>query len=117
LSIFLSGGQGQVVGGNVVGLLMAAGPVVLMAASFANAVFERLPLDDQEQAGAVQVQPTASQNSGVTGSGGQIMGDGGGGSSTGGGGFFPMGGAHHGTYPFSADLFGSWGGNASRPPF
>ena len=52
----------------------------------------------------------------MTGSGGQ-MGDGGGGSSTGGGGFFPMGGAHHGTYPFSADLFGSWGGNASRPPF
>lgn len=116
LSIFLSGGQGQVVGGNVVGLLMAAGPVVLMAASFANAVFERLPLDDQEEAGEVQVQPTASQNSGVTGSCGQ-MGDGGGGSSTGGGGFFPMGGAHHGTYPFSADLFGSWGGNASRPPF
>ncbi|KAJ6392476.1 hypothetical protein OIU77_026271 [Salix suchowensis] len=93
------------------------GPVVLMAASFANAVFERLPLDDQEEAGAVQVQPTASQSSGVTGGTGGQMGDGGGGSSTGGGGFFPMGGAHHGTYPFSADLFGSWGGSASRPPF
>lgn len=119
LSIFLSGGQGQVVGGNVVGPLMAAGPVVLMAASFANAVFERLPLDDQEEAGAVQVQPTASQSSGVTGSGGQ-MGDGGGGSGTGGAGsgFFNMaGGAHHGNYPFSGDLFGPWGGSAARPPF
>ncbi|KAB5557813.1 hypothetical protein DKX38_008722 [Salix brachista] len=116
LSIFLSGGQGQVVGGNVVGPLMAAGPVVLMAASFANAVFERLPLDDQEEAGTVQVQPTASQSSGVTGSGGQ-MGDGGGGSGTGTGFFNMAGGAQHGNYPFSGDLFGSWGGSAARPPF
>ncbi|KAG6438236.1 hypothetical protein SASPL_103173 [Salvia splendens] len=38
LSIFLSGGQGQVVGGIVVAPLVASGPVVLMAASFANAV-------------------------------------------------------------------------------
>ncbi|KAJ0085269.1 hypothetical protein Patl1_09330 [Pistacia atlantica] len=69
LSIFLSGGQGQVVGGSVVGPLLASGPVVLMAASFANAVFERLPLDEED--GGVQVQPTASQSSGVTG-GGQL---------------------------------------------
>ncbi|KAK1266931.1 putative DNA-binding protein ESCAROLA [Acorus gramineus] len=40
LSIFLAGGQGQVVGGTVVGPLVAAGPVVLVAASFSNAVFE-----------------------------------------------------------------------------
>ncbi|GLT94560.1 hypothetical protein SLE2022_122960 [Rubroshorea leprosula] len=112
LSIFLSGGQGQVVGGSVVGPLVASGPVVLMAASFANAVFERLPLDEEEGGG--HVQPSASQSSGVTGSG--QAGDGGGsssgGGSGGGGGLFNMGGG----YQFSSDLFG-WGGSAPRPPF
>ncbi|KAA8514730.1 hypothetical protein F0562_017909 [Nyssa sinensis] len=87
LSIYLAGGQGQVVGGSVVGPLVASGPVVLMAASFANAVFERLPLEEEE--GAVQVQAAASQSSGVT---------------VGGGGGHP------------GDLFG-WGGSATRPPF
>ncbi|EPS72241.1 hypothetical protein M569_02519, partial [Genlisea aurea] len=48
LSIFLSGGQGQVVGGSVVGPLSASGPVILVAASFANAVFERLPLEEDD---------------------------------------------------------------------
>ena len=119
LSIFLSGGQGQVVGGSVVGPLVASGPVVLMAASFANAVFERLPLDDPEE-GAVQVQPSASQSSGVTGGAGAAqLGEGGGGSgSGGGGGLFSMGGNNNmGNFPFSADLFG-WGtGSAARPPF
>ncbi|KMT01598.1 hypothetical protein BVRB_9g215940 [Beta vulgaris subsp. vulgaris] len=98
LTIFLSGGQGQVVGGSVVGPLMASGPVVLMAASFANAVFDRLPLEDGEEreSGSTpigqqvqppqqqqhenqhqqqqQQQPTASQSSGVTGSVGHIEG-------------------------------------------
>lgn len=119
LSIFLSGGQGQVVGGSVVGPLVASGPVVLMAASFANAVFERLPLDDPEE-GAVQVQPTASQSSGVTGGAGAAqLGEGGGGSGSGGvGGLFSMGGNNNmGNFPFSGDLFG-WGtGSAPRPPF
>ncbi len=125
LSIFLSGGQGQVVGGSVVGPLIASGPVVLMAASFANAVFERLPLDDQEaEGGGVQVQSTASQSSGVTGGAGQL-GEGGGGSGSGSGGggggggvsLFSMGG-NMGNFPFSGDLFG-WGGggSAARPPF
>lgn len=49
LTVYLAGGQGQVVGGSVVGPLIASGPVVLMAASFANAAYERLPLDDDEQ--------------------------------------------------------------------
>ncbi|XP_006647239.2 AT-hook motif nuclear-localized protein 26 [Oryza brachyantha] len=48
LTVYLAGGQGQVVGGSVVGALTAAGPVVIMAASFANAVYERLPLEDDE---------------------------------------------------------------------
>lgn len=123
LSIFLSGGQGQVVGGSVVGPLVASGPVVLMAASFANAVFERLPLEEEEGGGVQQVQPAASQTSGVTGGGGAHLGDGGGG-----GGvcnLFGMGAGNaasgNNNYSFSAgtDAFGSWGtgGTGSRPPF
>ncbi|KAL3536933.1 hypothetical protein ACH5RR_000299 [Cinchona calisaya] len=50
LTIYLAGGQGQVVGGSVVGPLLAAGPVVIMAASFGNAAYERLPLEDDENA-------------------------------------------------------------------
>jgi predicted DNA-binding protein with PD1-like motif len=48
LTVYLAGGQGQVVGGSVVGALTAAGPVVIMAASFANAVYERLPLEEDD---------------------------------------------------------------------
>ncbi|CAH8318633.1 unnamed protein product [Eruca vesicaria subsp. sativa] len=48
LSVYLSGGQGQVVGGSVVGPLLCAGPVVIMAASFSNAAYERLPLEEDE---------------------------------------------------------------------
>ncbi|XP_065859500.1 AT-hook motif nuclear-localized protein 22-like [Euphorbia lathyris] len=55
LTIYLAGGQGQVVGGAVVGPLLASGPVVIMAASFGNAAYERLPLEEDE--GQVAVQP------------------------------------------------------------
>ncbi|KAJ0966940.1 hypothetical protein J5N97_023857 [Dioscorea zingiberensis] len=48
LTVYLAGGQGQVVGGSVIGALLAAGPVIIMAASFGNAAYERLPLDDDE---------------------------------------------------------------------
>lgn len=48
LTVYLAGGQGQVVGGSVVGALIASGPVVIMAASFSNAAYERLPLDEEE---------------------------------------------------------------------
>ncbi|KAI3713360.1 hypothetical protein L1987_71937 [Smallanthus sonchifolius] len=48
LTIYLAGGQGQVVGGSVVGALLAAGPVVIMTASFSNAAYERLPLEEEE---------------------------------------------------------------------
>ncbi|KAM7472119.1 hypothetical protein LguiA_010302 [Lonicera macranthoides] len=57
LTIYLAGGQGQVVGGSVVGPLLAAGPVVIMAASFGNAAYERLPLEDEDQS---QVQVSGS---------------------------------------------------------
>ncbi|CAA7390757.1 unnamed protein product [Spirodela intermedia] len=48
LTVYLAGGQGQVVGGAVVGPLVAAGPLVVIAASFANATYERLPLSEEE---------------------------------------------------------------------
>ncbi|KAL9176032.1 hypothetical protein ABFS82_02G152300 [Erythranthe guttata] len=50
LTIYLAGGQGQVMGGTVVGPLLASGPVVIMAASFGNAAYERLPLEEEEAA-------------------------------------------------------------------
>ncbi|GAA0149322.1 hypothetical protein LIER_36907 [Lithospermum erythrorhizon] len=49
LTIYLAGGQGQVVGGSVVGALFASGPVVIMATSFSNAAYERLPLEEEEK--------------------------------------------------------------------
>ncbi|KZV31598.1 DNA-binding protein ESCAROLA [Dorcoceras hygrometricum] len=54
LTIYLAGGQGQVVGGNVVGALIASGPVVIIAASFTNVAYERLPLDEEEEEGLGQ---------------------------------------------------------------
>ncbi|KAF1888478.1 hypothetical protein Lal_00011251 [Lupinus albus] len=53
LAIYLAGGQGQVVGGSVVGPLLASGLVVIMIASFGNAAYERLPLEDEETPVAV----------------------------------------------------------------
>uniref|UniRef100_A0A7N0TVL4 AT-hook motif nuclear-localized protein n=1 Tax=Kalanchoe fedtschenkoi TaxID=63787 RepID=A0A7N0TVL4_KALFE len=72
LTIYLAGGQGQVVGGSVVGTLMAAGQVVIMAASFSNAAYERLPLDEDEaqmpiQGGSGLESPIGQQQ--------QVMGD------------------------------------------
>lgn len=61
LTIYLAGGQGQVVGGSVVGQLMASGPVVIMAASFSNAAYERLPLDEDES--SLQMQGGGSLGS------------------------------------------------------
>lgn len=49
LTVYLAGGQGQVVGGSVVGPLLASGPVMVIAATFSNATYERLPLDEQEE--------------------------------------------------------------------
>ncbi|XP_059651012.1 AT-hook motif nuclear-localized protein 23-like [Cornus florida] len=62
LTIYLAGGQGQVVGGNVVGALIASGPVIVISASFSNVAYERLPLDEDE--------PTSSGGGGGVGVGG-----------------------------------------------
>ncbi|KAK1297955.1 putative DNA-binding protein ESCAROLA [Acorus calamus] len=48
LTVYLAGGQGQVVGGTVVGPLVASGPVMIIAATFTNATYERLPLGEEE---------------------------------------------------------------------
>lgn len=71
LSIFLAGGRGQVVGGNVVGKLIASGPVLVIASSSTNVAYERLPLDEEDQQLHIQ-QPLPTS---------QILGGGGGGSS------------------------------------
>ncbi|KZV57968.1 DNA-binding protein ESCAROLA [Dorcoceras hygrometricum] len=73
LTIYLAGGQGQVVGGNVVGALIASGPVIIIAASFTNVAYERLPLDEEEAELQMQTPPpSVSQplgGGGGTGSG------------------------------------------------
>jgi len=70
LTIFLAGGQGQVVGGNVVGELTAAGPVIVIASSFTNVAYERLPLEDEEpEGGGLQMQQPASHTDGGGGDG------------------------------------------------
>lgn len=58
LTVYLAGGQGQVVGGSVVGSLVAAGPVMVISATFANATYERLPLDEEEPDQSGQIQPS-----------------------------------------------------------
>ncbi|KAL6569691.1 hypothetical protein OROMI_014205 [Orobanche minor] len=58
LTIYFTGGQGQVVGGNVVGPLVASGPVIITAASFTNVAYERLPLEEEE---GIQMHPPASE--------------------------------------------------------
>lgn len=102
LTIFLAGAQGQVVGGNVVGELMAAGPVMVMAASFTNVAYERLPLDEHEE----------HLQSGGGGGGGNMYSE-----ATGGGGGLPFF-----NLPMSMPQIGveSWQGNhagAGRAPF
>lgn len=47
LTVYLSGGQGQVIGGAVAGALVASGPVIVIAATYSNATYERLPLEDE----------------------------------------------------------------------
>ncbi|KAJ4977989.1 hypothetical protein NE237_008769 [Protea cynaroides] len=80
LTVYLAGGQGQVVGGSVVGALIASGPVMVIAATFSNATYERLPLED-EPTGAgegLQLQQTSGVNSGTTGVSASPHGGGGG---------------------------------------
>ncbi|XP_010437478.1 PREDICTED: AT-hook motif nuclear-localized protein 25-like [Camelina sativa] len=115
LTVYLAGGQGQVVGGNVAGSLIASGPVVLMAASFANAVYDRLPIEEEETppARTTGVQPAASQSSEVTGGGAQVCDTNLGGRNEGGVAFYNLG-MNMNNFQFSGgDIFGMSGGGGS----
>ncbi|KAK8684679.1 hypothetical protein V6N13_040695 [Hibiscus sabdariffa] len=79
LTVYLAGGQGQVVGGSVVGSLIAAGPVMVIAATFSNATYERLPLEDEEvvsagHGGPIQGGATTDSPPAIGSSGGSHMG-------------------------------------------
>lgn len=69
LTIYLGGGQGQVVGGNVVGALIASGPVIVIAASFTNVAYERLPLDEEEPPLQINQPVNNNNNSEPSGAG------------------------------------------------
>ncbi|EMS63700.1 hypothetical protein TRIUR3_19581 [Triticum urartu] len=113
LSAFLAGGQGQVVGGSVAGALVAAGPVVVVASSFSNVAYERLPLEDGDE-----VVPTPPPAGSDQAGGGMPFGvDPSGGSAGAGLQFFnlPMG-----MPPMPVDGHNGWPGAAGgveRPPF
>ncbi|RRT51008.1 hypothetical protein B296_00030864 [Ensete ventricosum] len=80
LTVYLAGGQGQVVGGIVVGELVASGPVMIIAATFANATYERLPLVEDEL--DTVAAPPGSEGMPLQQSPGGSGADGGGGSSS-----------------------------------
>ncbi|KAI9177928.1 hypothetical protein LWI28_020740 [Acer negundo] len=110
LTIFLAGGQGQVVGGSVVGELTAAGPVIVIAASFTNVAYERLPLDEEDQ---LQMQ------SGGGGGGNNLFAEGGGGGAGAGSGALPFFNLPL-NMPSNVQLpVEGWAGNPGgvRPPF
>ncbi|PSR98813.1 AT-hook motif nuclear-localized protein [Actinidia chinensis var. chinensis] len=79
LTIYLAGGQGQIVAGSVVGSLVAAGPVMVIAATFSNATYERLPLEEEEEGGPGQLGEAGDSPPGMGGGGGQqqphVLGD------------------------------------------
>ncbi|TQD95531.1 hypothetical protein C1H46_018887 [Malus baccata] len=75
LTIFLAGGQGQVVGGSVVGELTTAGPVIVIASSFTNVAYERLPLDEEEQLQVQDPQGSGGTDGGGGGVGGVSVGN------------------------------------------
>ncbi|MED6134647.1 hypothetical protein PIB30_038928 [Stylosanthes scabra] len=69
LSIYLAGGKGQVIGGNVVGDLIAAGPVTVIASSFTNVAYERLPSDEEDEE-ELRIQPAPAPEAPQGNSGG-----------------------------------------------
>jgi len=75
LTVYLAGGQGQVVGGLVIGSLIASGPVMVVAATFANATYERLPLEDEDEGDEENLQEVNNINLVVT-NGNHVMSNG-----------------------------------------
>lgn len=62
LTIYVAGTQGQVMGGRIVGSLLASSPVVVMVATFRSTPYERLPQEEEE---GVQSQRGLSQSTAV----------------------------------------------------
>ncbi|KAJ6908868.1 hypothetical protein NC652_019970 [Populus alba x Populus x berolinensis] len=65
--------KGRWWGGTVMGELVAAGPVMVIAATFSNATYERLPLEEQEQEGMQlqqQVDSSGTNNGNAAAGGG-----------------------------------------------
>jgi len=60
LTISLAGASGQVLGGCVVGALLAASPVLVIATSFTGATYDRLPLDEEEPPPLLQVTASSA---------------------------------------------------------
>ncbi|XP_059636507.1 AT-hook motif nuclear-localized protein 17-like [Cornus florida] len=106
--ISLAGPQGQIVGGSVVGSLMAAGTVYVVAASFNSPSYHRLPSDD---------------GVGTSGSGGNERGQSpsavSGGGDGGGGGHPPQTAESCGMSLYSCHLPSNviWAPTASQPPY
>lgn len=67
LTIYLAGGQGQVVGGNVMGPLIASGPIIIIASSFTNVAYERLPLEEEDGINQMQQQNVSGAGPGQFG--------------------------------------------------
>lgn len=71
LTVYLAGGQGQVVGGAVAGALVASGPVIVIGATFTNATYERLPIEEEGGGGGGgEGSPPIPQQAGASNSGG-----------------------------------------------
>ncbi|KAG6434223.1 hypothetical protein SASPL_105846 [Salvia splendens] len=72
LTVYLAGRQGQVLGGSVLGALVAAGPVMVIASTFSNAVYERLPLQEDEEEAAEEQGGYNDMTAGLLHNGGQM---------------------------------------------
>ncbi|KAK9229808.1 hypothetical protein WN944_022774 [Citrus x changshan-huyou] len=68
--ISLAGPQGQIVGGSVVGPLLAVGTVFVVAATFNNPSYHRLPVQDEQQRTSVSAGGEGQLPVGSSGGGG-----------------------------------------------
>lgn len=68
--ISLAGPQGQIVGGSVVGPLLAVGTVFVVAATFNNSSYHRLPVQDEQQRTSVSAGGEGQLPVGSSGGGG-----------------------------------------------
>ncbi|THU54668.1 hypothetical protein C4D60_Mb10t27570 [Musa balbisiana] len=109
LTLFMVGREGQVVGGSVVGELVASGPVMIIAAAFTNATYERLPLPDAEL-DAASAPSTAEHGATSNGDGGGSLSDADPSSMS----LFGL--PPHLLHGGQHDVFGAWASTGRRPP-